>query len=154
MATQVFYFARHHAWLMWLVFNIILNHCNHIKAILRNCFNHLASIKLDKSNQLTSSVTFPIRHIHPTHQLSLPCFCQFLPCSLWLGFAVSKVFTGIFFFPTLSCFMACNLISNPVSTQDGAKISNLLRKVSSDFACLLKVSRNFLSWNVSLKISR
>ena len=136
--TQVFYFGSHHMDKCGLVLNLILNPFILEKAILRNCFNHLASIKLNKSNQLTSSVTLQISHTHPTHQLSLPWLS--VSCSLCFGFALSRFFTEIFSSTLYRVLSAVVLSATLCLIRMAPRSQNLLQKVSSDFTCLQKVS--------------
>ena len=59
----------------------------------------------------------------------LLCYCQYLFCSLRIGFTVSNFFPSKFLFiHTLWCSMPHSFISNPVSIHDGTKISRFLTK--------------------------
>ena len=69
---------------------------------------------------------------------TFPAAVQFLPCSLWVVFAVSKFFTEIFS-STLCCILSPVVLSTTRCLFRAAPISqNLLQKVSSDLDAFKK----------------
>ena len=117
--------------------NITLNHFNPSKSNF-NCFNQLASNKLNKSNQTNFQCNLTNQTYHPAHQLSLPW--PSVSCSLYPGFALSKFFTDFFSSTLYRILWPVVLSATWYLFRTAPRSQNLLQKVSSNFTCLQKVS--------------